>query len=180
MNGDNKLHPVTRFNDRTGAVETDPCIKEMIPEGRSADDQLRFFCGDKEPKLPLKDYGKLWHMGWDIPTEYAIDADGNVWKDFGHGGPLSPVTQGQLLSDIEKDAEWVRIARILGKPVRQCGICGHVWRDGYTVVPNDCCQGRKALQKILKVAQEHIDKRHPYDALNALETGIKDLLKQEG
>ena len=91
---------------------------ELIPEttyGNNGYYRLkvegRFLTGhtfhkDQLPKLPLRGYGELRHNGWDISTEWAIDADGNVFADNGaHGGPLALRTPEYLLAEAEDEGE---------------------------------------------------------------------------
>lgn len=46
---------------------------------------------EKQPKLPLRNHGEIWHVGWDIPTRWAIDNSGQRWEDNAHGHNLKPV-----------------------------------------------------------------------------------------
>lgn len=64
--------------------------------------------------FPLKAEGNLWHTGWDIPTRWAVDADGVTYMDNGHGHKLTPVTQTELLSNAEDPDDANRIRRALG------------------------------------------------------------------
>lgn len=48
---------------------------------------------EKKPELPLKSHGEIWHIGWDIPTRWAVDASDQRWEDNAHGHPLQPVRQ---------------------------------------------------------------------------------------
>lgn len=81
------------------------------------------------PALPLKGHNKIWHVGWDIPTNWAIDARDQVWMDNAHGHALKPEKASVLLQsaqetyrgDIrkilclpEEEPDWVKIARQKG------------------------------------------------------------------
>jgi|SRR3990172_5479955 len=78
--------------------------------------KLQFFIGHpvkKVPALPLKKIGELWHKGWDIPTRWAIDANGQCWMDSAHGGSLVPASQNALLSNAETEEDKNLIRRLL-------------------------------------------------------------------
>jgi hypothetical protein len=51
------------------------------------------------PVLPLRGHGEIWSVGWDIPVQWAIDANGRAWKDFAHGGAMTACTEQELLSE---------------------------------------------------------------------------------
>jgi hypothetical protein len=60
----------------------------------------------REPVLPWKLRGQLWHKGWDIPTEYGVDATGVCWRNMAHGGdPIHPVDAEPWLAEMEKEGE---------------------------------------------------------------------------
>mgnify|MGYP001614911243 CR=1 FL=1 len=87
--------------------------------------------GDR-PIAQFKDQGELWHVGWDIPTRYVIDAHGHCWKDNAHGHDLEPCTNDQLLGEATDsgvgkqnalrkilnmripEPDWMRVARAHG------------------------------------------------------------------
>lgn len=57
-----------------------------MPRRLSASD---FSPGSEGPVLPLRAEGEIWHVGWDIPSRWAVDADGRVFLDASaHGGWL--------------------------------------------------------------------------------------------
>lgn len=68
------------------------------------------------PKLPLRAYGEAWHTGWDIPTQWAIDANGTCWKDGAHGGAMHITTKEQLISEFESEQERNYVRKHMGLP----------------------------------------------------------------
>jgi len=79
-----------------------------------------------EPALPIKE-GAIWHTSWNMPIRFAIDDNGQCWADNARGHPLEKITAKQVLSLMETDSEYERVANILGEPVRtkKCSKCGH-------------------------------------------------------
>jgi len=75
-------------------------VLKTFMEGRDAE---LLFRKDHTPTLPLRECGHLWHMGWDIPTVWAVDAEQKAWMDGAHGGPLLPVSPHKLLSSVEDE-----------------------------------------------------------------------------
>lgn len=76
---------------------------------------LKFYLegGDEGPALPLRSGGEYDTMGWDIRNAWAIDHNGQAWKDSsGHGFGLRRCTLESLLSDMSPDAvglaDWIR------------------------------------------------------------------------
>ena len=65
-----------------------------------------------EPTAPLRYHGKLWHAGWDIPTRYAVDANGVPWMDNAHGHPLEQTTWHTLIINAEHDADIKLLQRL--------------------------------------------------------------------
>lgn len=60
----------------------------------------------EHPVLPWKHRGQLWHKGWDIPTEYGVDAAGVCWRNMAHGGdPIYRVDADVWLAEMEKEGE---------------------------------------------------------------------------
>lgn len=64
---------------------------------------LTFCIEEKCPKLPLWEHGEIRHLGWDIPTRYAIDADRGCWIDNAHGHPLVPIEKKEFLHFIRSE-----------------------------------------------------------------------------
>lgn len=69
------------------------------------------------PALPVKKHGKLWHEGWDIPTRYVIDANGQCWMDNAHGHALCKVAQEALVHVAESEEGQNELRRVLGLEV---------------------------------------------------------------
>lgn len=91
-------------------------MHELIPEATYGNVYYRLkvegrfltghiFLEGQLPKLPLRGYGGLRRNGQDIPTKWAIDADGNVFVDGAHGGPLALRTPEYLLAEAEDEGE---------------------------------------------------------------------------
>lgn len=57
------------------------------------------------PVFPIKAQGSLRHLGWDISTQWAIDATGQCWMDGAHGGPVEKVTPEQLIAEARDEGE---------------------------------------------------------------------------
>lgn len=66
------------------------------------------------PTIPLRGYGKVWHEGWDIPTEWAVDGSGNCWMDNAHGGGVVRCSNSELLNLGEGESK-ARIYKCLGR-----------------------------------------------------------------
>lgn len=106
-------------------------VTPVVHEGltRVIDDKNKYdngvaFLG--EPKLPVE-FGKIWHEGWDIPTQYAKDADGQCWMDDAHGGTLVKVEPKEVVAACDgKPFEIASIENHLGlePSMCQCPCCG--------------------------------------------------------
>jgi len=66
------------------------------------------------PTLPFIAFGEIEHMGWDINTPWAIDADKQCWMGGGHGEAMSPVPVKGLMNEAESDEDKEEIAKALG------------------------------------------------------------------
>lgn len=67
---------------------------------------LEFFIGENNehiPSLPIKNHGEIWHVGWDIPTRWAIDNANECWVDNAHGSCLMKTTKEELLGSTDED-----------------------------------------------------------------------------
>jgi hypothetical protein len=69
----------------------------------------------KQPVAPYRHQGAINHLGWDIPTRWCVDANGDLFKDYAHGWDPSPTTVEVLLHEAsdDKSAE-AEIRRVLG------------------------------------------------------------------
>jgi len=85
------------YHLRTKGGEVKCTVK--LPEGT----ELVFDCTTRKLQLPLRTHGEIQHRGWDIPTRYAVDADGACWANDAHGGPLEPVEKEDLLTTAADD-----------------------------------------------------------------------------
>jgi hypothetical protein len=75
-----------------------------------------------KPKEPFRLTGEYDNRGWDIPTEFCVDADGCCFMKMAHGDAVRPVSCQALLEDIEKEgdedtANKVRLA--IGQPLEE-------------------------------------------------------------
>lgn len=61
--------------------------------------------------------GEFWTIGWDIPTEWAIDKTGQCWMNNGHGGVLKRVDARFLISEAETEDEKNMIRTLVGLPI---------------------------------------------------------------
>lgn len=77
-------------------------------------DLLSFYIKEKIPALPLKGYGELWYTGWEIPTEWAIDANNQCWLSGSHGEALMPTKSKKLINAAETDEDKECVCNILG------------------------------------------------------------------
>ena len=67
-----------------------------------------FFVGknhETAPALPLRVQGEHWSVGWDIPTRWAIDANGQCYMDGAHGGAMCVTTKERLLKELGEDGD---------------------------------------------------------------------------
>lgn len=85
-----------------------------------------FDCTDGEPALPLKDFGKVYHTGWDIPTPWAIDANGQAWRGGSHGDPLEKIDVYRVVGLAESAGDRLELAKKLGLEIVEsvCPFCG--------------------------------------------------------
>jgi len=74
------------------------------------------FLGDLEalPVLPLLKRGLIWHEGWDIPTQFAVDSKGRCFMDGAHGGGVSLVNAKVLLHSCEQEDLRRELQQLLG------------------------------------------------------------------
>jgi len=78
------------------------------------------FCTEiKTPVLPFRLTGQLWHTGWDIPTCYAIDVDGDCWMDSAHGPSLRQVNVSYLISNAENIVDRNNIRKAAKLPLEK-------------------------------------------------------------
>lgn len=97
--------------------------------------RLEFSIGDpveKVPALPLKKTGEILHRGWDIPTRWVIDGDGQCWMDGAHGGSLNPVSLRSLIGTTETEDDQNLILGILGLPLEEPGWMKQARAAGWT------------------------------------------------
>lgn len=77
------------------------------------------------PKIPLRGYGELWHLGWGIPTMWAIDKEGQCWASNAHGSIMDRVSDKELISIAEEEGDKNKIRALLGMAETvQCKHCG--------------------------------------------------------
>lgn len=78
-------------------------------------ENILFYMKDCVPSFPLKGNGKILHLGWDIPTYWAIDKENQFWMSNGHGDCLMPTNQSSLLSTASEDEDELKyIKKLLG------------------------------------------------------------------
>ena len=59
----------------------------------------------RNPVLPWKIRGSYPTVGWDIETEWGMDANGDFWVNQAHGGdPYLPTNADNIISDMND--EW--------------------------------------------------------------------------
>ena len=113
----NELKPYIRNG------EIDPNLVEFESYPRN----MLFYVKEGLPALPLKDWGKFWHVGWDIPTYYAIDANNQCWMDNYHGGAMFKTTTKGLIGEANEQGEneVLRLGAILGLETEEvvCPCC---------------------------------------------------------
>lgn len=64
--------------------------------------KLEDFAPGTRVEFPLKDEGKVWYTGWDIPGHWAIDANLKIFGDFGaHGCEMRPISVDDLIRELE-------------------------------------------------------------------------------
>lgn len=96
---------------------------ELLLSGKRG---VQFWVGEgceQVPVLPIKT-GEMWHRGWDIPTQWAIDANKQCWMDDAHGNCLHPVKPEDLLKTAEEQSVKQQIKRILGLQLEEVS-CPH-------------------------------------------------------
>lgn len=70
---------------------------------------------DGEPARPLRSAGEFEFRGWDCTDSWAIDAEGQCWKQKGgHGGPLHRVTPEELVAGAEFEDQRKEVRKALG------------------------------------------------------------------
>lgn len=110
-------------NYRNERSEGETVVGELrfpVEAGKSHQNDLTFSVGENHenvPALPLRERGAFRHEGWDIPTRWAIDANGVCWMDNAHGHPLGIVKPQILLGGCEREGERRRLQKVLGLPV---------------------------------------------------------------
>ena len=80
---------------------------------------ILFYIAKQVPALPIKGHGEIEHMGWDIPTRWAIDSENICWMDGAHGGSLHPVSRKTLLSETDEYSDKKTISELLGVKFRE-------------------------------------------------------------
>ncbi len=94
---------------------------------------------EKQPELPFQNHGEIWHIGWEIPTRWAVDASGQRWEDNAHGHPLQPIDPYETsVIDLEQAAER------LHKLIRECepGTLAALYESAFDAVKS-CDQSDK-------------------------------------
>lgn len=71
---------------------------------------------DETPTEPLKACGKIWTMGWDIPTYWSVDGFNQCWASCGHGTVMSKTTPDILFNEC-KDSPHIeaQVRQALGR-----------------------------------------------------------------
>lgn len=60
--------------------------------------ELAYFSDEHPPAEPLKAYGVIDHLGWDIPSYWAIDANGVVYANLtAHGRVMEKSSLSKVL-----------------------------------------------------------------------------------
>lgn len=110
--------------------------------GEEFESKFCFNTSQVTPHLPLRGSGEVWHQGWDIPTRWAVDAQGQGWANDGHGGDLYPCSIPEIIDLPDDDSAKAEIARLLKWTLikKSCKCCGGT---GKTKVPVGV--GREAL-----------------------------------
>lgn len=100
------------YPDGETAVPLEGLARLKISDGHVDFDVTRHV-----PALPLKHHGKMWHTGWDIPTEWAIDSKDHCWLNDAHGGALVLVEKSTLVATADTEEEKNSFRRLLGMVV---------------------------------------------------------------
>lgn len=93
--------------------------ESVTVEIESRNTKLVFGVGDRQLVQPLKTSGHIWHVGWDIPTRYAVDSAGTVWMDNAHGGTLWPATAEELVCAAQSEEGRNHLRKILDLPATE-------------------------------------------------------------
>lgn len=150
------FEPVLNYYDDARGVSTNEGIPvvgvcKLLGVGKYGRD-VEFEIGeppDHVPALPLAAVGELWHRGWDIPTQWVIDAVGQCWKDGAHGGALYPVESGRLLDEAERQADRNYIRGLLGMQPEEPEWMAAARAAGWKPAHRDAfCEGVAMLMKI--------------------------------
>lgn len=120
------------------------------PDGEKID----FYVEDKVPALPLKRYGDMWHVGWDIPTRWAIDADNGCWMNDGHGGSMYPLEAPEhLVAAADTEEEQNDLRRLLGLEILPPAWHAQAIAEGWFPPPNaDTSTGQRQRDLAVVVA----------------------------
>jgi len=81
------------------------------------DSDLEFAVNDDSevPVLPLRTHGELKHIGWELPTVYAIDALGRCYMSNSHNSIMILINELNLVEVAETEDSKNRIRHVLGK-----------------------------------------------------------------
>jgi hypothetical protein len=112
--------------------------------GKEFESKFYFNTSQVTPHLPLRGSGEVWYQGWDIPTRWAVDAQGQGWANNGHGGDLYPCSVPEIIDLPDDDSAKAEIARLLKWTLieKSCKCCGGT---GRVQVPAGV--GREALNE---------------------------------
>lgn len=91
--------------------------------GRPHESTWSFF--NSLPVEPFIETGEIWHTGWDISSNYLIDAKKQCWIDDAHGPSLRQVNHKLFIMSFEDDEVRLRIKKLLDLPVEiiECPHC---------------------------------------------------------
>jgi hypothetical protein len=109
------FEPILNYPDGVNGIPVVGEAKLQVHEGYRGD--FVFDIETKVPALPLRGNGLLWSTGWDIPTRWAIDAEGRCWMDNAHGHPLEVVDPKALIGDAEQESDKNHIRKLLGMEI---------------------------------------------------------------
>ena len=116
----------------------------------------------RPPALPLKASGEMGHRGWEIPSRWACDADGQWWLDNGHGGSLETCGRPDVLDAAADD------------PSAFDQVVSVAVADGI----KDMLMLKKTL--LLRAGQARAEAAALYERVAALEDAIVEKLKEQG